>query len=178
MPPPRPSGEVGRLMMSMPGWCPPGGCMCCCCGRSPPWKGSGDPKRLLLLAVTRCSLGCALPKRMHGHQTVAPTRQSYSAPTCLCSMLVCMTVRTSAGQQLWEVAKAHRSLPEWDPVSRPGLMGELRSHPLLRGGLRGSSLVRLKGGSCTRDWPVNQPPLTGWWRQSWQYQLPNKLTSG
>ena len=47
-------------MMSMAGCppVPPG--MWCCCGRSPPWKGSGDPKRLLLLAVTRCSPGCAL----------------------------------------------------------------------------------------------------------------------
>ena len=45
-------------------------------------------------------------------------------------------------------ALSHRSLPDCERVSRPGLIGELRSQPLLRGGLRGSSLVRLKGGSC------------------------------
>lgn len=43
---------------------------------------------------------------------------------------------------------SYRSLPDCERVSRPGLIGELRSQPLLRGGLRGSSLVRLKGGSC------------------------------
>ena len=42
----------------------------------------------------------------------------------------------------------HRSLPDCERMSRPGLIGELRSQPLLRGGLKGSSLVRLKGGSC------------------------------
>jgi hypothetical protein len=46
---------------------------------------------------------------------------------------------------------SHRSLPDWERVSRPGLMGELSSQPLLRGGLRGNSLVRLKGGSCNKQ---------------------------
>ena len=59
---------------------------------------------------------------------------------------------TTSLQRVWSVLHggevAHRSFPDWERVSRPGLMGELRSQPLLRGGLRGSSLVRLKGGSC------------------------------
>jgi hypothetical protein len=69
--------------------------------------------------------------------------------------------------------RARLSLPPCACTGTAGLMAGLRSQARLRGGLSGSSVVSLKGGSCAHAPPGAQhPSLTPFSHQLLPDQLP------